>query len=241
MKRLLKVVLLFAPLACIQADELVFETGFEPPTYTTGALSGQNGFAGFGDVENTFAFAGSQAVIDSGASSGQLLGGHSLSYDSLTDPNQVVDVSVEAYITGNSHEVWDALAVDADTGFAGQIEILGGNAMFGLANSSIGSVPVAFNTWNAFSLLFNFQTDSESAYVNGTLIGTAPIVASGATALTFFAFGYNDVFSASSDTAYFDNVEVVASPEPFSLLLLGTIVGALGIRGSRYVRRRNPA
>ena len=234
MKRLLKVALLLCPLACIQADELVFQTGFESPTYTTGALSGQGGWSGsVGVVENTFAFAGSQAVIFSGATSGQPLDRHSLSYNSLTDPNFVVDVSVEAYITGHSGEVWEALAVDANTGFAGQIRITtGGDAVFGLASSSIGSVPVALNTWNQFSMLFNFHNDTESAYVNGTLIGTAPFVAPGATALTQMQIGYNDALSASSDKAYFDNVQVDASvPEPSSWLLLGSIVGALGIRG----------
>jgi hypothetical protein len=133
--------------------ETIYETGFEKQTYSTGSLSGHNGWTSTGGsigvIEKTFAYSGSQAVLyDTSARAGQYDDIYNFSYNSINNPNQLVTLSVEAYFTGDSNEIWEALGPDSSIGFMGQIQVQDGYATFGLADTNIGAVPVTFNSWN---------------------------------------------------------------------------------------------
>ena len=234
--RLTLVIALFSICGFLNA-ETISQTGFESPTYHTGNLSGHNGWinnGNFGVVENTFAYSGSQAVLyDTSARAGQYLNQYGFSYNSKNNPNQLVTVSVEAYFTGDSNEGWEALGPDSSKGFMGQIQVQDGIATFGLADSNIGAVPVTFDAWNQYSMVFDFANDTEAAYINGILIGSSSFVTPGATNLTDAQIGYNFKDGKASDQGYFDDLSITATavpapvPEPadFSLVACGLLAG----------------
>lgn len=76
------------------ASANVFSTGFEPPTYSLGPLSGQDGWVGsnVSAVENSTVFAGTQAVAyNSTGITGQDLESHTVTYNA----GGIVDLGVE--------------------------------------------------------------------------------------------------------------------------------------------------
>lgn len=217
--------------------ETISQVDFERPTYSTGNLSGHNGWINSGNVgvvENTFAYSSSQAVLyDTSARAGQYVNQYGFFYNSIHNSNQLVTVSVEAYFTGDSDEVWEALGPDSSKGFMGQIQVQDGYATFGLADSNMGAVPVTFDAWNQYSMVFDFSNDTEAAYINGILIGSSSFVTPGATDLTDTQIGYNFKNGRASDKGYFDNLSITATavpapvPEPadLSLLACGLLAG----------------
>jgi hypothetical protein len=224
--------------------ETIYQTGFEKPTYSTGGLSGHNGWTSTGGsigvVEKTFAYSGSQAVLyDTSARAGQYDDIYNFSYNSINNPNQLVTLSVEAYFTGDSNEIWEALGPDSSNGFMGQIQVQDGYATFGLADTNIGAVPVTFNSWNQYSMVFDYSTDTEAAYINGILIGSSSFVAPGSTDLTDNWIGYSYKYGKASDSGYFDDLSITATtvpapvPEPadFSLVACGLLAGLGAFRG----------
>jgi len=242
LSKLTFVIALFSICGFLNA-ETISQVGFEKPTYSTGSLSGHNGWFNSGNVgvvENTFAFSGSQAVLyDTSARAGQYVNQDDFFYNSIHNPNQLVTVSVEAYFTGDSNEVWEALGPDSSKGFMGQIQVQDGYATFGLADSNIGAVPVTFDAWNQYSMVFDFSNDTEAAYINGILIGSSSFVTPGATNLTDTQIGYNSKFGRASDKGYFDDLSITATavpapvPEPadFSLVACGLLAGLGAFRG----------
>src|SRR6202140_5039638 len=104
-----------------------FFTGFEPPTYTLGALTGQDGWAEFSDafvtVENFLVKSGSQAVFLDGHGAQTPHGGipfQSGPYHTDT-AGSLVDLSADIYLASSSLESgWQFAAPGAGLiGFAG--------------------------------------------------------------------------------------------------------------------------
>jgi hypothetical protein len=219
----------------------IFSTGFEPPDFTTGPLAGQQGwFVGAGDgggaVETGTVFAGVQAVgfDTTGVSTQQL--------DAVDVPTagqgSLVQVSDEFFVGAvNGFAVWAPLAAFGNAGFLGALEIDNGVATLGLADSSVGAVPVSIGAWNNYTMDFNFATGIQSAFVDGALIGTGPL----ATASTDVDAIWLGVFGASGSTAqgFADNLSLTSSvPEPSTWALLLAGFAALGFMGFRGTRSR---
>jgi hypothetical protein len=211
----------------------LFSTGFEPPTYTLGALSGQDGWTNSATpvVENTVVFAGSQAVAyDSTGVTGQNLAVHPVTYNSATDPDQIVvfDAEFMESPTGNN-PTWDVFGVVGGAGFIAQLTVQSGKAQFGPdGHGTVGAVPVTAGVWDDYQLVLNFATGTASAYVDSTFIGSGAFT-SPSTTLTSFNLGVNSLLGATDTaTGYYDNISVTATPEPGSV---GFVLAGLALLG----------
>jgi hypothetical protein len=227
----------------LRAD--IFSTGFEPPTYTTGQLAGQDGRTGSTTavVENTTVFAGSQAVAyDSTGVATQDLATHALTYNSVGNPYQTVvfDVEFMEGATGTSPD-WDALAAVGNAGFIAQLTVANGDASFGpdVLGITTGSVPITAGVWNDYQLVLNFQTDTATAYVDSTFIGVGAF-ATPSTSLSNLDLGINSLTGGvDTATGYFDNL-TVTTPEPSALiLLLTTLLAVTFVARKRMVRSQS--
>lgn len=211
---------LAAPLA--QAT-VIFQTGFEAPTYTTGTLNGQNswGISPVPVVESGVANSGSQAVqVAATGTTGQNLDDHGLSYTAIGNPENVVtfNIAFMQSTTGTS-SLWDVMAVFGSPAFIGQV--LQGNGVATL--DGLGSVAVDTGVWNDYQMVLNFTTQTTTAYVNGQFIANEAFEnpATGLNPFQGIAFGINS--SPGTDTGYFDDLSIVSSaavPEPSSSTLL---------------------
>lgn len=224
--------------------DILYQTGFESP-FTLGNVNGQQGWSYYGSVspgviENTVYYAGTQALeFDDSTTSGENGNGIELSgdYNSNTDSDQIVQVSIEAYFTGDSEEVWDALSAFSSVGFLGQIVVNGPDAEFSTTGID-GSVPITFNTWNLYTLVFNYSTEQVLAYYNSTLIGSGAFASPSSTDLLEVAVGYNNKPGVQTDTSYFDNLDVEdIAPEPASWGLAGAALLGMVWFGRRRARR----
>jgi hypothetical protein len=127
-------------------------------------------------------------------------------------------------------------AVIGNAGFVGQLEVTNGVATLGLADSSVGAVPVSIGTWNSYTMGINFATGIQSAFVDGVLIGTGPI-ATASTDVEVLAIGIN---SASGSTAqgFADNLSLTSSiPEPSTWTMILAGFAGLGFAGWRAQRK----
>jgi hypothetical protein len=203
----------------ISQAAVILQTGFESsevPGYSTGQLSGQNGWAGstVAVVENSTVFSGLQAVsMDSTGLSGQNLFGHNLTYDSSSDPNQIVvfDIQFMESTTGNRSN-WDAINVGANGVYITQLIVqTNGLAVLGVDSGAVGSIPVSRGTSNDFQLVLDFQTQTVSGYVNSQLLGSGSF-ANPTTVLTRVNLGENS--SPNGDSGFFDQLSVTSVPEP---------------------------
>ncbi len=230
------------------ADTVLYSTSFESPTFTTGALAGQNGWSGFGpsgaSVENFFADTGSQAVfLDGGAAS------QSGPYYTTTTTGPLVDLSADlAIFTSSTQTTWQFGALGPGlVGFLGGIDILPDDSIEAITagNPVIGTFTRAtgFNSsaWVNVNLLFDLATQTYDISVGGVLLdsdvpfcggnGTCP-----GTTLSTFANGVFDTFGGGNDSGYMDNysvIQVTPTPEPGNIGLM-----ALGLVGIGVVRRK---
>ena len=221
----------------------VYATGFEStdaPPYTLGALAGQNGWQEFNSalstVENSFVFAGSQAVFVNGNTSNLQAGPYH--FDSPAGP--LIDLSAEIYIASGAEGTWQFAATGPNlTGYLGGIDLVPTNSAGGLTddiNLISGAFPVVgtfnLNVWNNVDFLFNMTAQTYSFSLNGTLLapGAAFCGTKGACTganVPVYADSFFDVFgnTADTDAGYMDNfglANVAGVPEPCSLLLFGS-------------------
>ena len=146
-------------------------TGFEPPTYSLGALAGQDGWTGsLGVVENSTVFAGSQALSfeSTGASNNSIV-----TLSSLDVSGHTVTISDEVRVSAiDPLAGWDAISIFGENGFIAQLAIVGNGAILnGAAFQTFPNV-VATNIWQKFELELNFDPGIASALVDGNLLGS---------------------------------------------------------------------
>jgi hypothetical protein len=219
--------LLAMSLAPIVHAGIIFQTGFEStdtPAYSTGQLSGQNGWTGLtaGVVENSTAFSGSQAVsFDSTGTVGQNLMHQAITYDSLSDPDQIVvfDIHFMASATGTTSN-WTVVGASGTGGlFIGGIVV----STSGLASDGFGNtVAVTRGTWNDFQLILDFTSQTASGFVNSQALGTGSFF-NASTKLVSYGFGVNS--SPGTDTGFFDQTSINSVPEPGYTGLLAVGIG----------------
>jgi len=224
-----------AAVICAPASAgVIYQTGFESPTYTVGGLNGQDGWTNstVPIVQTANVFSGTQAVQYSATGlSAQDYAIHSLTYNALTDSNQIVIGQIEMEISNTgTASGQDAILFRANGGLlVGHIEV-GLNRKAFMANLTTtigGSVSVPLGVWNLYTFSMNFQTQQFTAFVNDQLIGTLPF-SNTYTSLSVVQFGLHD--SPGTDSTFYDNLSIASVPEPSTLLLFATSAGILLLR-----------
>jgi hypothetical protein len=193
-------------------------------------------------VENTTVLSGTQAVqYDATGLSGQDVVAHLLPYNSVGNPEQVVRIQEAFFLSATGTASSWVVFADSNTAnqFLGAVGVLSNNTAILLGSGSAGSVPVNRGQWNSFEMDQNFQTQTQSAFVNGVFIGEVPF-ATAATGL--FALEFGVLTSPGTDQAFVDNLSVTSTtavPEPSTLTLLS--LGSLSLLGYGWRRRKQAA
>jgi hypothetical protein len=229
-------------------------TGFEPPTYTTGDLAGQNGWSVFGPgvviVQNFFAFAGTQSVFVDGGSSATSQSGPYIG----TTTGLMADLSAEIWLSSSSTETgWQFAGTGAgDIGYTGGIDV-SPSATPGIDNifATTAGFPTVIGTftrdqWNNVQVILNYTSQTFNIVLNGATLASNlafcsdnSTCTSGTVISPVGADGIFDTFGGvpgSNDDGFIDNysdVTISATPEPAFGVLLG-----LGFAGLAVIRRK---
>lgn len=236
MKKILPAAIGIISLAAVttQGATLFDSLGFEAPTYTLGALGGQNGWftdgTGVGTVQNTFVQSGSQAVRLSGASTTW----HYPDLSYTPGAGEIVSISAgiafgsSASATKNFGYFLDAYNFSiARIGRVG-LGISGGlPAIFastiggGGPGTYVLQTGLAFDTFYSFQMDLKFATQNYDLYVNNVLISANLPFLTAASNLADVDLQMSATAGAT-DVGYFDNYSVITTvpvPEPGTLTL----------------------
>jgi hypothetical protein len=219
---------------------ILYSTGFESPTFTTGDIAGQNGWEVFGNptyaaqVESGVAESGTQAVVVYPAIATEQTG----PYYAISTAAPIVEMSGYIYLASSSTQSeWQFAATGPSFGgFIGGVDIQN-NGAIDLIGPGTDVGTITYNAWQLLDFVFNFNTQTYSFSLNGSLISSgvafcgSNVGCSGANIASFGDLLF-DTFPATdaNDTGYLDNVtisSVSSTPEPGSLLLLGAGLAAV--------------
>lgn len=240
------------------AADVLYQTGFEPPTFSPGLLAGQDGwFAGLSPAAATVSTVqprgGTQSVCIQGslldALQGFSIGSYArfLSYDPIASGNPQVSLSADINLSGGVPP-----SCGAGIGLTG---ILNGqftaNIQVGVRAQGSGVAAYISNfdgqdadgpaytlgEWATVRADFNFQTRTVRGFFNDRLFGEVPFTAgisNDIAAINLFLLSGQPIPDV---VAYGDNLRVDAVPEPGTLgLLAAGLAGVVAYRRVRGVR-----
>ena len=216
-----------------QADTF-YQTGFEQPDFSAGAVDGQSGWNWDGVIQSEVVHEGSQALeIDAQTDQNYLVAG--LWFD-LATAGRVIDFKFSFLETGSGGSQF-ALGLWGDSGFVAQLETSAGESSVGNTNSSTPRQLFALDSWHDADLRLNFITGTMSGWVDGTSLGTLSI--NNVVRPTSLNLLELNSFGAGADVPqkiYFDDVSIsVSAPEPASWAMM---LSGFGLMGGAMRRRR---
>lgn len=208
---------------------IIYQTGFESPTFTVGPLAGQDGwnvFSGGGTpnavtVETAVADSGSQAVeVNTVLASGQT---GPYRYDPTSPSDTIVTMQADVMLTSSSVQTsWQFAGITPALQFMGGFNVLSDGTLQIITSGFPATAPViARDVWNEWQVVYNFGSQSFDIFVNDSLVAAdEPFLTTSST----FGEGLFDTFNAAggNDKGYLDNYSITSVPEPGSLVLLGS-------------------
>lgn len=198
---------------------IIYQTGFEPPTFSTGPLNGQNNWQAIGPassavIETAVVKTGLQAVQVSPSAASLDGASRAAAYNAA---NEILTFSVDANLSATgTPSFWTVLDSQYITTAAyGNIDFnidqTGQMHIFAMGTDNPTSAFITRGTWNHYELDVNFFNSTISAFYNGTpILHSAPFVPTGAT-LKAYAFDSQAGSLSGTDQAYFDNWSVTAA------------------------------
>jgi hypothetical protein len=234
MRRSSRVFLAFAPVLLLVspalAGTILYQTGFESPTFSPGPLNGAGGWIANNSavlVQSSVSHSGSQAVqIDATGLFSQAGGFEPLNYSAAGSPEPVVHAQIWfQQSSAGTVSNWTVLGASGNGGFIGQIIL----EQSGIARLNVGGASttvVPRGGWNLFELVLNFDTQTQSAYFNGQPIAENAAFVSPSTTLSSIGFAMNS--RPGTDQGYYDDLSVtshaVPEPDTVSLLAVGAVL-----------------
>ena len=174
-------------------------------------------------------FSGSQAISVSLDSSTDVT--HDLTYDSTTNPAAIVKLQIAFQVLGNTLNQAEGLSVFGDGGFVAQIYALNGDFHLDTATAA-GTQPVELGEWYSLEMDLDFQSQSVTAFVDGTFLATLAMGSPTTSLVDLNLGGSSGGFSG--ETVFYDDFSATAAtaaPEPSSLALLA--IGGVSLTGWR--------
>ena len=243
-------------LAAPASAAVLYSTGFEAPTFTTGALNGRGGWGVVGDssvvnVENTVAFDGAQAV-EVGISG---ISGPYYTYGPIT-PTGPITVSAEIQIDADAIDQIFAVSTgpaftDLTAGVNFLTEGLSGPVIVqdeqGASSTQLATL--SRGVWYDVSLTLDYPTQTYDISIDGQVIGAnLPFCGGMPTSSTcdrnhISQFGDVEfLVGGKYFKSYIDNVSI-STPEPAAWALMLTGYAGLGaaFRSRRRRSLRTPA
>jgi hypothetical protein len=233
------------------AADVLYVTGFEPPTFTPGLLDGQDGwFAGLGlnaaAISTQLPFTGLQSVRIDGSLAEPIDGifgaayGRGLSYDPIASGTPLIRLAAEVNLTGaitpttsfgvGLSSLMDGVAVaNIQLG----VREVGGNFVSYLSNADAVSASLLGyqpGQWVNVSAVFDFDNRTVEGFVNGQIIGTVPFTSGVDNTLpAAFMFMSCPAQPLTGTLGYIDDLVIETVPEPSILTLTG--IGLLALLG----------
>lgn len=211
---------IFAVLGLSVSATTLYSTGFEPSTYTTGSLVGQNGWIGSNiSVQSAVVRTGSQAVRLTSSPSSNAIAYSPFTYDVGTNPENIIRIGIDANLAVSSApDFWTVLSVvlvgsriDINIDHDGSVSVYDGVSGH-ITNSTL---PQA--TWAHFDLILNFVNRTFAVYMNGNPIYTGGTIGGSGGSMSYIGSFYSQ--GDGNQSAYFDNLSVDSAVQGFSFLL----------------------
>ena len=195
---------------------VIFSTGFEPPTYSPGALTGQDGWQAFGPgVPNVIT-----APVKSGVQAAGVFGGFASQngpYHTNLSGAQFIEVSADIQLASSTSQgAWQFAALGGPglgPYYAG-IDISSTGVVNEITNSfAVAGGPLSRDVWHNVDLKMDFGSKTYSLYIDSTLLGSnIPFCGDNGPCTTPSVGGYGNVFFDTfggtnlNDSGYIDNV-----------------------------------
>ncbi len=200
---------------------VIYQTGFEPPTFSTGTLNGQDSWYTTGAsttqtvVETSTVKSGLQAVgITPSGANGVVVGGsRSSSYNAA---NQILTFGIDVFLSATgTKNFWTALDTQyyPPSSSYPNIDVnIDGNGLihvFIMGTDNPSGVYVTRGVWNHYELDVNFINNTVNAVYNSTPLVQNVSFSPASTTLGLYAFYAQP--GATTDAGYFDNFSATAS------------------------------
>jgi hypothetical protein len=246
---ILAAVLALAGLSVAQAG-VIYSTGFEPPTYTPGALPGQDGWQSFGPgTPNVIT-----APVKSGTQAAGVFGGFATqngAYHTNLSGDQLIEVNADFQLASSSSQGAWQFATLGGPGLAPFIAGIDIDST-GVIHEITAGFPVVGDltrdVWHNVDLKMNFGAKTYSLAIDSVLLGSnIPFCGDNGPCTTPFVGAYGNVFfdtfggTQFNDSGYLDNVLVqtftTGVPEPAAWAMM--LAGFGGIGAAMRSRRKS--
>jgi hypothetical protein len=225
MLRLLSLALLVVLAKTAQASIILYETGFESPTFATGPITGQDGWSAGGTIQTSVVSSGNQALRVANEVSITPVASYAINVDTVLrfefDFQRASGLAAQA-----------GIAVIGDTGFIGQFATAfdpGTVSGLGNTNSNTPLQPFVNDVFHRIVYELNFASGMMEGFIDGVSSGSLainnPVSPTEVTLVRFY--------SGTSSEIFVDNLRISAVPAPAPFALLG-----MGLLSLLYVGKR---
>ncbi|ARU40711.1 hypothetical protein CCB80_05980 [Armatimonadetes bacterium Uphvl-Ar1] len=221
-----KFAMISGALLAVSVASAQFSTSFEAPTYSVGALGGQDSWSGASaQVTNNKAFSGTQSVINTRP------GGSTFMFRAVSNMTGPVKLSAKMWIDAGSSsdlvqgiEMWNGGGASRVGGLwlNSSGKVLGGqnSGWTYNAGAGLGTITNATGRWLDLAIIYTTGTNTVDVTVDGNNFSYS--IATARTEVGEVDMYHDwDTSSTSAGTVYFDDVALEAVPEPATMTVLG--------------------